>query len=236
MRELLVVAKRSQVVDTVWNSYTHAKEMPVRKLALQSFLLWLLLPGIALPMEDKPELSRIVRAGNPQGELFIMIGKTKDFSPQPSICGADRNCLAFDSHYIGKFHVETVIAGDFQEKEIEVDFFYHSFTEPFHKADYALIFFRKIQGRLVEVKYRSRAIFKSDVDDWAVCLHSKPDDKTGYKPKPRMLLDWVDVFEGDPNEKPVHKIKHYRCKYSVSVQELADKIRRSIEIADKDDP
>ncbi|MGH8106214.1 MAG: hypothetical protein ACREO2_07835, partial [Arenimonas sp.] len=204
-------------------------------------LAWLaLLAAPAFAQENGPEeMSRIIQAGRPKGELIILIAKTKGFSEGPGLCGDDKNCLAFDSHYIGKFHVEKVLTGDLQEKEIEVDFYYHTWTVPFYHADYALIFLRKSNGRLVEVKYQSTAIYKSRNNDWALCLDSstgktreKIDEEIDPNAKPQVLLNWIDFYDLEPNpSRPVEKQKRFHCKQSLTAEQVSidfikhDKIR-----------
>ena len=185
-------------------------------------LSWLaLLPALAFAQEAGSDQVSIVYANPPEGELVILIAKTKEFSEQPSLCGNDKNCIVMDTHYLGKFHVEKVLVGKLDEKEIKVNFYYHTWAEPFYRADYALVFLKKTNQHLVEVKYMSKAIFKTGSGDWALCLDEKTAQEIKPITKPRILVDWLDVYEVDPAKGPVQKQKHYQCKYSVTAEALA---------------
>ncbi len=193
----------------------------MRKIIFPLLSWFALLPTLSFAQQADSDQLSIVYANRPKGELVILVARTKAFSEQPGLCGNDKNCLAMDSHYLGKFHVEKVLAGELDEKEIDVNFYYHTWAEPFYRADYALVFLRKSNGHLVEVKYMSKPVFKTKHGDWALCL----DEKTArdIKPvvNPRILLDWLDVYEADPSNGPVQKRKYYQCKYSVSAEALA---------------
>ena len=185
-------------------------------------LSWLvLLPAFSFAQETPSDELSIVYANRPRGDLVILIARTKEFSEQPGLCGGDKNCLAVDMHYVGKFHVEKVLAGQLDEKEIAVDFYYHTWAEPFYHADYALVFLKKSNQHLVEVKYMSKAVFKTKDGDWARCLDEKTAEEIKPATRPRILLDWLDVYDVDPDQGPVQKQKRYQCKYSVTAEALA---------------
>jgi len=193
----------------------------LRKIIFQLLSLLALLPALSFAQEPESDQFTIVYANPPKGDLVILIARTKEFSEQPSLCGGDKNCLVMDSHYLGKFHVEKVLVGELDEKEIEVNFYYHTWAEPFFHADYALVFLKKTNKHLVEVKYMSKAIFKTNEGDWAICLDEGRARKIQPLTKPSILLDWLDVYHVDPGKGPVKKEKRYQCQYSVTAEALA---------------
>jgi len=193
----------------------------VRKMIFHLLSWFALFPVLSFAQEADSDQLSIVYANPPKGELVILIARTKEFSEQSSLCGNDKNCMVMDTHYLGKFHVEKVLVGELDEKEIEVNFYYHTWAEPFYRADYALVFLKKSDKHLVEVKYMSRAVFKTKGDDWALCLEEKTARDINPVANPRILLDWLDVYDVDPDKIPVQKKKRHECKYSVSAAAVA---------------
>lgn len=195
-----------------------------------------LLPALSFAQEADSDQLSIVYASPPRGELVILIARTKEFSEQPSLCGNDKNCMVMDTHYLGKFHVEKVLAGELNEKEIEVNFYYHTWSEPFYRADYALVFLKKSDKHLVEVKYMSRPVFKTKSGGWALCLDEKTARDINPVANPRVLIDWIDVYDADPDKITVQKKKRYQCKYSVTATAVAtDFVKRHESDADEND-
>lgn len=193
----------------------------MRKMIFPLLSWFALFPMLSIAQGADSDQPSIVYTNPPKGELVILIARNKGFSEQPSLCGNDKNCMAVDIHYLGKFHVEKVLVGELDKKEIEVNFYYHTWAEPFYRADYALVFLRKSNGHLVEVKYMSKPVFKTKHGDWARCLDEKTARDINPVANPRTLLDWLDVYEADPANGSVQKKKYYQCKYSVSAEALA---------------